>query len=75
MIKVSKRTARRYYEHGRTVAMLPHKLTYYVSNDSALPSFSWQDDRTKAFDSIVLQQSLLNCNVKNGLYLAYYVGA
>lgn len=76
MIKVSKRTARRHYEQNKGVLMLPHKINIdyaMVEQNDNIKIVKWSDDKTLSFDHRVMKHSLNCCNVKNGLYLAYYV--
>lgn len=70
LIKVDKRTAKKEYDKGNKVYLLPSK---------ALPGSVWITPTSvnkqcgKSFDTIINEYSYYNCNKETGLRVTYYI--
>lgn len=71
MRKINKAQARKMFNNGSTITMLPHK---------ANPNSSWfkgaafvKNNHSGDFDKLVNEIEHYNCNYQLGYYLAYYV--
>ena len=67
--RVSKRTARRYYNNGESIILLPVKCY------SEMFSFETGENRNKVedFDQMVNEFEYYNCNNECGYYAAFYI--
>lgn len=76
MIKIDKRTARKNYEAGNIVYVLPNKVR--VENDWLIPMpiERYHDDpliNDLPFDKWLTEYSYYNCNSELGNQLSYYL--
>lgn len=67
--RVSKRTARRYYNNGESIIILPVKC--YSEQFAFETEKNYNKIRT--FDNLVTEFEYYNCNHETGHYAAFYV--
>lgn len=67
--RVSKRTARRYYNNGESIILLPVKC---YSEQFAFETGE-NHNEVKEFDKLVNEFEYYNCNHECGYYTAFYV--
>lgn len=72
MKKINKTQARKAFNNGVNVTMLPHKASPYSPWFSGA---SYDNKNDKSFDDIVAAITFYNCNSELGYYLAYYINA
>ena len=70
LIKVDKRTARKEYDNGNTIYLLPSK---------AAPGSVWitpvavSNKSNRNFDTVINEYTYYNCNKETGLRVNYYI--
>ena len=67
--RVSKRTARRHYNNGESIIILPVKC--YTETFAFETEENYNKIRT--FDNLVTEFEYYNCNYESGYYAAFYV--
>ena len=70
MKKINKTQARKAFNNGLEVTMVPHKANPYSPWFSGA---SYNNASEKSFDELVNNITYYNCNSELGYYLAYYI--
>lgn len=71
MIKIDKRTARKMYNSGHSIILVPCKCN--VGNNIAYSRINLIESHGKDFDILVNTFEYFNCNSELGHYSHYYV--
>lgn len=76
--KVTKPIARKYYDNGKEVYLLPCKVNAHIVFDSSYNGFIQPYVISKhgsdgSFDKVVNEFEYYNCNSKMGYYAHYYI--